>query len=258
MNKLNISIIQSDIIWENKEVNIRYFEEQIEKIPQDTDLVLLPEMFSTGFSMNAPLLAEEEGGDTLKWMQKLAVNNNISIAGSIIVKENEGFFNRLYFVTPESYFKYDKRHLFCLSDEPEIYCKGNKRIVVDYKSWKICPLICYDLRFPVWSSNTNTEFDLLLYHANWPEQRNYEWNSLLIARAIENQSYVIGINRIGIDGNNIKYSGNSCCIDPYGKVIASLNPYEEGIINIELDILLLKELRTNFPVLKDKDKFTII
>ncbi|CAM4327012.1 amidohydrolase [Gillisia hiemivivida] len=256
MENLNIALLQVDLFWENIKKNLKLFEEKIESVNTEVDLFILPEMFSTGFSMNAEKLAESENGPTLKWMQRVASEKNAAITGSIIVKEKDEYFNRLYFVFPDSTFKkYDKHHTFTLAKEHETYSAGNERLQVEYKGWKICPLICYDLRFPVWARNTE-DYDLLIYVANWPKPRILAWDVLLQARAIENMSYCAGVNRIGLDGNNHEYTGHSAVYDSLGK---PLNDQEEAAFTkvVTLDKNQLLDTRKKFKFLQDRDKFTL-
>ena len=255
--KLTISIIQTDIIWENPEVNRKQFQNKIETLNTNTDLVVLPEMFTTGFTMNAKLLAEKMNGKTVSWMQHIAMEKQIAITGSLIIKEDDNFYNRLIFVHPSGKTAYyDKRHSFTLAKEDETYTSGSKKILIDYKGWKICPLICYDLRFPVWSRNTNN-YDLLIYVASWPKKRIYAWDSLLKARAIENMSYTIGVNRIGKDANNFEYNGHSITLDSLGKPISKENNEQEEIISIQINKREQCVIREKFSFLNDMDSFKI-
>ncbi len=256
MENLNIVLLQVDLFWENIKRNLKLFEEKIESVNTEVDLFILPEMFSTGFSMNAEKLAESSNGPTLKWMQRVASEKNAAITGSIIVKEKDEYFNRLYFVYPDSTFKkYDKHHTFTLAKEHETYSAGNERLQVEYKGWKICPLICYDLRFPVWARNT-TDYDLLIYVANWPKPRILAWDVLLQARAIENMSYCVGVNRTGLDGNNHEYTGHSAVYDCLGKPL--LDQEEEAFTKVvTLDKKQLFDTRKKFKFLQDRDKFTL-
>jgi predicted amidohydrolase len=218
MQDLKVSIIQSNLFWEDREKNLLAFSEKISAIGEQTDLILLPEMFTTGFSMNASSLAEKMDGPSIHWMKKIAQEQNCTIAGSLIIEEKGNYYNRLIWMTPDSYEYYDKRHLFSLAGEEKTYKAGIKKIIIHLKGWRILPLICYDLRFPVWSRRSKiSDYDLLLYVANWPERRIYAWKQLLIARAIENQSYTIGLNRYGNDGNQIFHSGDSAVIDFMGE-----------------------------------------
>ncbi len=214
MRNLTVSIIQSTLSWENKDENLASFSDKIYAIKEATDLIVLPEMFTSGFSMKPALFAEDLEGKTLHWMQKWAEDKNCVITGSIIVKEQNKFYNRLLWVKPNgSYEHYDKRHLFRFAGEDKQYTAGNRKLIVDLHGWKLCPLICFDLRFPVWSRNRE-DYDCLLYVANWPEARSKAWTTLLEARAHENQCYVIGVNRIGKDGNDIPHNGCSAIYDP--------------------------------------------
>jgi predicted amidohydrolase len=219
---------------------------------------VLPEMFSTGFTMNAEKLAEPMEGKTMKWMHKAAAQNKCVITGSIVIKENGKYYNRLIWMRQDgSYEQYDKRHLFALGKEDEVYTAGDKKLIVDLNGWKICPMICYDLRFPVWLRNVNSDYDLLLFVANWPERRIAHWRALLNARAIENQAYVVGVNRIGHDGNEIYHSGDSTCVDPNGNVLYHKKDEEDRYTLTVLSNEVSKTRRA-MPFLKDADKFDII
>ncbi len=211
-NILKITIIQSELVWENSAQNRQVFLEKIKSISEVVDLIILPEMFTTGFTMNPEKVAETMDGETIHWLKYLAKEKNTAITGSLIIKEGNKYYNRLVFVHPTGEIKtYDKRHTFTLAGEDKIYTAGNKKLIVAYKGWKICPMICYDLRFPVWSRNTD-DYNLLIYVANWPKPRITAWSTLLKARAIENMSYVVGVNRIGADDNGHEYSGNSAAM----------------------------------------------
>lgn len=257
---ITISIIQTSLYWENTPKNLHHFSEKIHAITTPTDIIVLPEMFSTGFTMNPKQLAELNGGEALQWMLQMAKTKNCVIVGSVAVKENEVFYNRLYWVLPDGeVYHYDKRHLFQMGKEHQHYSAGNKKLMITYKGWRICPLICYDLRFPVWSRNTESEtYDLLMYVANWPEARSYHWKQLLIARAIENQTYVVGVNRIGLDGNNINHSGDSMMINPRGEIMSSIQVHEDKTETLTLSYQYIHEYRTVFPALSDADEFKII
>ncbi len=259
MDNLIITIIQTNLFWENSDKNIAHFDAKINAISEPTDIVVLPEMFTTGFTMNPKLLAEEHGGVGLQWMIKKAKEKKCVIVGSISVKENNKFYNRLYWVNPNGNYEfYDKRHLFKLGNEHQYYTPGNKKNIIDYKGWKICPLICYDLRFPVWSRNRkDNTYDVLIYVANWPEVRAYPWKQLLIARAIENQAYVAGVNRIGDDGNAISHSGDSCVINPRGELINAIQAHQDKTETISLSYAFLEDYRKAFPVLLDADEFDV-
>jgi predicted amidohydrolase len=257
MQDLKVALIQTEIIWHNAEKNLMRYSQKIEAISEEIDLLILPEMFTTGFSMEPFDIAESMTGRTLNWMQEIASKKNTAVCGSIIVKENENYFNRLLFVHPTGQFDYyDKKHLFTLAGEHHKYTAGNKRLIVSYKGWKICPLVCYDLRFPVWSRNTEA-YDLLLFVANWPAPRIGAWDTLLKARAIENMSYCIGVNRVGTDANNLNYSGHSSGFDYFGEPIASLAKNEEGIALVSLDKNELLKVREKLNFLKDRDAFEL-
>lgn len=259
MQDLVITLIQTDLIWENRNKNLSHFENRIDSIMEDTDLIILPEMFNTGFSMNPEKLAESMDGVTVQWMQKISADREADICGSVIIKENNQYLNRLIWVKPDGFvLTYDKRHLFRMGNEQKVYSGGNKLITVELKDWKIRPLICYDLRFPVWARNTGgSEYDLLIYVANWPDKRTHHWKSLLIARAIENQTYVTGVNRIGSDGNKVSYCGDSMIVDPLGETMVLLR--NQDIIHTErLSRRHLINYRERFPAWRDGDRFEII
>lgn len=255
--KLRTALLQVDLFWEDIQGNIELFDKKIKELPQEVDLIILPEMFSTGFSMNAKNLAEPVKGQTFEWMRKTAAERNAALTGSIIVAENRSFYNRLYFVYPDGTFKkYDKRHTFTLARENETYASGKERLIVEYKGWRICPLVCYDLRFPVWARNTE-DYDLLIYVANWPAARVAAWDTLLKARAIENMSYCIGVNRVGKDGNDLEYVGHSAAYDCLGKMISEAHDPVEFTEVVELDKQYLKDTRSQLKFLQDRDKFTV-
>lgn len=254
---LKVTLIQSELYWQNIDANLAMFEEKIWQIEEQTDLIVLPEMFNTGFSMEAEKLAEMMNLKTFKWLKQMASQTKAVILGSYIVKENEQYFNRLVWMQPNGEFDiYDKRHLFRMANEHHTFTGGTQKIVKDIKGWKIMPLICYDLRFPVWSRNVNLEYDVLIYIANWPKVRNTAWRSLLQARAIENLSYSIGVNRVGKDGNDIAYSGDSAVVDFKGNYL-----FEEKDIEIIKTVELSKEnllkYRKKFPAQLDADRFSI-
>ena len=262
MQPLTISIIQTNLHWENKTANLVMFEQKIKAIEALTEIVVLPEMFSTGFSMNNELLAEDMNGETVSWMKRVAAENKIILTGSIIIKENESFYNRLIWMLPNGeYGVYDKRHLFGYGNETEYYSPGNKRLIASVKGWKINLQICYDLRFPVWArqnpiDKSEAEYDVLIYVANWPERRSHAWKTLLCARGIENQCYVVGVNRVGDDGNKIYHSGNSMVVDPAGAVLYH-KADDEDTFTITLEKENLIEIRNKLPFLKDGDNFSI-
>ncbi|GAB4291848.1 MAG: amidohydrolase [Marinilabiliales bacterium] len=259
MNSLKVTLIQTDIVWENKDENFSNYESLFNNIKQPVDLVVLPEMFTTGFTMSAKDFAEKMDGKTIKWLKKQADKLNSHVIGSIIIEENKNYYNRLLHIKPNSddIEYYDKRHLFRMGNEHRNYSQGKSKLIFDINGWKICPLICYDLRFPVWSRNKG-DYDVLIYVANWPESRREVWNTLLLARALENQCYVIGVNRIGNDGNMISYSGDSVVINAKGKIISETKPYSLSVETVELSLDELTEFRQKFPVFLDQDDFEII
>lgn len=234
------------------------FELKIRALTEATDLIVLPEMFTTGFTMNAIPYAEDENGDTLVWLKQLAIDKNCAITGSIIVKENGSFYNRLYFVTEEGVIEsYNKKHTFTLAGEHQIFTAGQNKTIIEYKGWRICPLICYDLRFPVWARNTEA-YDLLLYVANWPEKRTSAWDALLKARAIENMSYCVGINRVGLDGNGHNYVGHSAAYDVLGAHISTKDFETEFTETITLTKNHVESNRKHLQFLNDRDAFTLV
>lgn len=258
MNELWVSLIQSDLQWENPEANRNHFTKIISAISQETDLIILPEMFTTGFSMCPEKLAETSDGVSLLWMKDLARQKNCVLTGSIIIEDKGSYYNRLYWVKPDgSFSQYDKRHLFSLAHEEDYYTAGNKRLVVELKGFKIMPLICYDLRFPVWSRN-DIGYDLLIYVANWPARRAFFWRQLLIGRAIENQAYVIGVNRVGEDGNQVAHSGDSVCLGPLGETIEKVTPSQQGVAHVCISRSELDRVRNKFMFLGDQDNFKIL
>ncbi|MBP9579167.1 MAG: amidohydrolase [Parabacteroides sp.] len=255
---LRVSMVQSHIIWEDRNENLGYYGELLRRISGKTDLAVLPETFSTGFTMNVEPLADEVDGITVNTIKKWAADYKMAVAGSFIAKDNGKYYNRAFFITSEgdSLF-YDKRHLFQMGHEDQYFTAGDKRLVVSYRGWNICLLVCYDLRFPVWSRNVNNEYDLLIYCANWPEARKKVWKILLQARAIENMSYVCGVNRVGIDGKGFTYRGDSLIISPKGKKLADAGKREEVTRTVSLSMDEVSELRSKFPAWKDADDFTI-
>jgi omega-amidase len=256
--ELVVGMIQSELHWENPDANREMFSGKLSSIAAEADLIVLPEMFTTGFSMNASELAEENEGTTLNWMQSLAVKHEIAITGSVIVKDKARFYNRLYFVFPDgSYDWYDKKHTFTLAGEHRTYTAGKEKLIVEYKGWKICPLICYDLRFPVWARNTE-DYELLIYVANWPKKRTEAWDALLKARAIENMSYCVGVNRVGLDGNGHAYVGHSAIYDVLGDCISVANEEKEFALNVTLSKKHIQETRKKLQFLNDRDAFNLI
>ena len=255
--KLNIALLQVDMKWEKIEENREMYERKIKDLPEEVELIILPEMFTTGFSMNAENLAEPPKGPSFEWMQKMASEKNAAVTGSIITSEKGHFYNRLYFVFPDGSFKkYDKRHTFTFAKEHETYDSGTKRLIVNYQGWKICPLVCYDLRFPVWARNTE-DYDLLLYVANWPAARISAWDTLLKARAIENMSYCIGVNRVGRDGKDLDYVGHSVVYDSLGKKVSQKAEEAEWEEEVTLYKKHLQDTRSQFGFLRDRDEFTL-
>jgi len=233
------------------------FSDKIDSVANDTDLIVLPEMFATGFTMNAKKFAENEKGPILLWMINKAMAKNADVIGSIIVQENDKFYNRLYWVTKSgSYIKYDKRHLFRMAGEDKVYSAGTQKVIQSVKGWNILPLVCYDLRFPVWSRAPKKEFDVIIYIANWPESRSKQWQILLRARAIENQVYVAGVNRVGKDGFDVMYRGDSVIVDPIGKIIKQ-DADKEFIHTTSLSREKLEKYRAKFPVWMDSDTFKV-
>jgi len=256
-NELNVVGIQADLVWEYPTENLTFFEEEINFLSENTDLVVLPELFTTGFSINAEKIAEKMNGKTVSWMQKMAKENSLAICGSLVIEENKKYYNRLVFVHPSGRIEtYNKRHSFTLAGEDKVYTSGKESLIINYKGWKIYPLICYDLRFPVWARNTHN-YDLLIYMANWPVTRINAWDTLLKARAIENMSYVIGVNRTGKDANNYEYSGNSLIVDFFGKEASNLKKNEIGIIRGTLIKTEQDSIRKKLGFLEDKDTFEI-
>lgn len=265
---LRITLIQTKLYWEDVAKNSAHFSSLIKKIKTgSTDLILLPEMWSTGFSMQPTAYAEGMNGATVQWMRETAQQKKAVLCGSLMIKDGNKFFNRLVWMRPDGMYEtYDKKHLFAMGTEHNNYSAGSKKIIVELKGWKICPLICYDLRFPVWSRNTKAHskeeglgdaYDLLIYVANWPERRRQAWKQLLIARAIENVSYVAGLNRIGKDGNAINHTGDSGVFDFLGNKISKTKPSQTSIETIKLSKKELENFRKSFPALNDADAFEL-
>ena len=270
MPSLTITIIQLNLHWENKKANLDMLAQKIKSIKEKTEVVILPEMFSTGFSMQPKLLAEKMDGETIEWMKKIASSQKIILTGSLIIEVDGNYFNRLVWMLPSGeYGVYDKRHLFAYAEEHNHYSAGNKRLIAQVKGWKINLQVCYDLRFPVWARQaplsfgeeqgvrSEHEYDLLINVANWPERRITAWKTLLQARAIENQCYVVGVNRVGDDGNNIHYIGGSMIIDPLGEILYH-KENDEDIFTYTLQKEKLDEVREKFPFWRDADSFDIL
>lgn len=256
-DSLRVTLVQAHLAWENIQQNLAHFSDLLKPLSGRTDLILLPEMFTTGFSMQATKLAEEIPGPTFSWMLDQAQHSGAAIAGSIIVKEADHYFNRLLFVRPDGTFdQYDKRHLFTLAGEHEAYIAGKENITIEWKGWKLRPQICYDLRFPVWSRNTD-DYDLLFYLANWPNPRRHAWMSLLAARAIENQAYCIGVNRVGLDEKGHTYTGDSSAYDYSGQLVAQITN-QEACITVQLELQAQLDFRRKLNFLADRDNFKVL
>ena len=272
MEDLKITLVQTQLHWENVEKNLSMFDEILNSIGQ-TDLIILPEMFSTGFTMNTAV-AEKMDGKSIVWLKEKAKEKNSVITGSLMITENARLpdgqkknYNRLIWMQPDGNFEtYDKRHLFRMANEQNHFTAGEKKLIATLKGWKICPLICYDLRFPIWSRNKSIvhspqsiefDYDVLIYVANWPERRRLAWNTLLPARGVENQSYVVGLNRIGPDGYNVDYSGDSVVYNPLGEKLSGIKPNENRNETITLSWKFLQEYREKFPAAMDADNFEI-
>lgn len=257
MSLLRITLIQTELYWENPTANRSMLEEKISSIEDSTDIIVLPEMFTTGFTMNTAL-AEPMNLDTYKWMKLMSKKMEACIVGSYIVKEGTNVYNRLIWMFPDGTSQhYDKRHLFRMGEEHNHYTAGTSQLIVEYKGWKIAPFICYDLRFPVWTRNVNNAYDVLLYVANWPAVRTYAWKNLLVARAIENISYVVGVNRVGTDGKGLGYAGDSCVLDFKGFHLIQLESNESDVFQIEISKAPLIDFRNSFSAHLDADSFTI-
>lgn len=259
MENLKITVFQGYLFWEKPDKNLQNIGLRLQGgIREKTDLIILPEMFTTGFTMNAAELAEPMGGPTMQWMAQIAKKHEAVIIGSLIITENGKYYNRLIWMRPDgTYEHYDKRHLFAMGKEHHTYTAGTDKLLVELKGWKIRPVICYDLRFPVWLRNVDELYDLLLVVANWPERRALHWRTLLPARAVENQSYVIGLNRVGHDGNEVYHSGDSTCIDPNGNTVYYKRD-EEDVYTFSIIAEEVTKARRVMPFLKDADHFDII
>ena len=265
MSTLTITGIQSFLNWEQKDTNLQMFEQKINALKEKTEVVVLPEMFNTGFSMKPEEFAETMDGNTVQWMKRIAADKKIILTGSVMIEEAGIYYNRMLWVLPNGNVgHYDKRHLFAYADEHNHYTPGSKRLVASVKGWRILLLVCYDLRFPVWSRQSpvamsmagTLEYDAIIYVANWPERRNHAWKTLLQARAIENQCYVIGVNRVGADGNEVYHSGDSLVANPMGEVLYT-NAHEEDVFTITMERDKLDDIRRKLPFWKDGDHFEI-
>jgi len=258
MSSLTITLIQTHLHWEDKKANLEMLSKKIKSIKERTEIIILPEMFNTGFSMKPEILAETMNGETVQWMKKIAFDKKVIVTGSIIIAEDKRYYNRLIWMLPNGeYGVYDKRHLFAYGNEHTQFSAGGKRLIASVKGWKINLQVCYDLRFPVWSRQAAPgEYDLLVYVANWPDRRGIAWRTLLQARAIENQCYVAGVNRVGVDGNGINHAGDSMIVDPLGEILYQ-KTNDEDIFTYTLQKEKLKEAREKFPFWKDADSFNI-
>jgi omega-amidase len=256
-NQLKVALIQANIVWENPIQNRVNFSEKINAISEDVDLIVLPEMLTSGFTMNAESVSESMTGETIMWLKKLAKEKNTAIVGSLVITENDSYYNRCIFVHPDGDIDtYDKRHTFTLAGEHKMYNAGKTKTIINYKGWSICPLVCYDLRFPVWARNVEN-YDLLLYVANWPKPRINAWDTLLKARAIENMTYCVGVNRVGLDANNYEYPGHSACYDVLGNRMDNIPFDKEGTEVVNLDKKHIKKYREKLNFLNDKDQFSL-
>ncbi|QNK76613.1 amidohydrolase [Winogradskyella sp. PAMC22761] len=255
-NVLNVALIQTSLVWENPKENRRLLHDKINTIT-GVDLIVLPEMFTSGFTMNPELVADPMDGETIVWLKQLAKEKNAVIMGSLVISENNNFYNRMVCVEPSGKItSYDKRHTFTLAGEDKVYTAGSEKVIFNYKGWKICPLICYDLRFPVWARNIE-DYDLLIYVANWPKVRIKAWDALLQARAIENMTYCIGVNRVGLDGNNYEHSGHSVVYDVLGNRLDHILENEETIEVVTLHKDAIKKYREKLNFLNDGDEFSL-
>lgn len=255
---MRLTIVQTSLVWENPNLNRQMLTGKLAALRGLTDVIVLPEMFNTGFSMNAPALAEPMDGPSMQWLRSTASDLNAAITGSFICVEEGQYFNRLVWMFPDGRFEvYDKKHLFGFFGEDEHFSPGQKRLMIEWRGARICPLICYDLRFPVWSRNTPSDpFDLLIYVANWPLRRSHHWRALLLARAIENQAFVAGVNIVGKDGNGLEYSGDSAIVDFAGQTLCQISG-QEGVFTAELSLPELQSYRQQLPFLKDADAFAL-
>ncbi|MGM0478523.1 MAG: amidohydrolase [Bacteroidota bacterium] len=257
MQDLKVTLIQAKQEWEDKEVNLDHFTKMLNEIENPTDLIILPEMFQTSFTMNAKAMGETMEGSSLTWLKQKSREKEAAIMASLIIEADGNYYNRMVFVTPDLQVQYyDKRKLFTLAKEDEHYSSGTENTIVEYKGWKILLQVCYDLRFPEVARNKvkdgEFDYDAIVYVANWPEKRSLHWKVLLQARAVENQCYVVGVNRVGEDANNLSYSGDSCIISPLGE-IEQYHAYDEIIMSDMLEVDILQETRTKLPFLQDQE-----
>ncbi|MBT8266384.1 MAG: amidohydrolase [Bacteroidia bacterium] len=257
-DSLKIALIQSHLIWENPEQNRINFELTIDAISEPIDFIILPEMFTSGFTMNPSKVAETMDGTTVKWMTDISLKYSVAIGGSLVIQEEDKFYNRFVFALPNGDLRhYDKRHTFTLAGEHKVYGAGKKKVIFEYKGWKICPQVCYDLRFPVWARNLE-DYDLLIYVASWPKPRIDAWDALLKARAIENMSYCVGVNRVGLDANNYEYPGHSAVYDGLGKLVTEIQNEVENTFIVELQKTHLTTIREKLRFLEDRDQFNLL
>jgi len=255
---LKIAIIQSELAWENPVQNRSNFESKIIKINEGVDIIVLPEMFSSGFTMHPFNVAEVMRGKSVNWMLEMAKKTNAAICGSLVIQENGNYYNRFIFATSDGNIEtYDKRHTFTLAGEHKVYEAGNSKSIIEYKGWKICPMVCYDLRFPVWARNVE-DYDVLIYVANWPKTRIEAWDTLLKARAIENMSYCVGVNRVGLDGNDYEYSGHSAIYNGLGEMLTNIKETKEDMAIASLDRDHLALIRRKLKFLQDRDSFNLL
>ncbi|NCC09730.1 MAG: amidohydrolase [Bacteroidia bacterium] len=259
MDAIRITLLQTDIVWENKAENLRLIHNKLKKLCGTTEIVVLPEMFSTGFSMKSQELAESIDQETITLLKSWSQTFQLAITGSYIATEKGRYFNRGFFLTPEGdAYYYDKKHLFRMGHEAQHFEAGDKRCIIPYRGWNICLLVCYDLRFPVWSRNCQNDYDMLIYVANWPTSRRNVWDALLLARALENQCYVCAVNRIGTDGYGLTYNGGSVIYSPKGEIFTSAMDDAEDFASATLSLKSLQEFREKFPVWKDADAFQLL
>ncbi|MBI4649546.1 MAG: amidohydrolase [Bacteroidia bacterium] len=254
---MKVTIMQVNIVWENKHKNLNRFSECLELIEGETDIIIFPEMFTTGFTMNSAKFADKPESDTLRWLADNAYKYKCNIIGGIIAQEQDKIYNRQIFMKPDGKYEYyDKRHLFRMANEQKFYSAGSRKVITELYGWRIMLTTCYDLRFPVWTRACN-DYDVLVVIANWPEKRRDAWNTLLVARAMENQVYVIGVNRVGKDGNQHLHSGDSAVVHPAGYIMSKTPPYKESVETIELSYKELVDFRKSFPAHLDADKFEL-
>ena len=257
MRDLRVTLVQTELEWEDIPANLARFTKLVQQLPPESDLIVLPEMFSTGFSMNAERLAETMQGEAPQWLRETAATIDTDMVGSIMIRENGRFYNRLLWARPDGdLVVYDKRHLFRMTGEHDVYTAGRQNVLVELKGWKVRPFICYDLRFPAWTRNIGNDYDLSLYIANWPAARSNHWKILLRARAIENQAYVVGVNRVGTDGSGIYHSGDSSVIDPAGNIVFQ-TAHSHCVKTVRLRKEVLQDFRSSFPAWKDSDPFQL-